>query len=83
MGNDIQETYAPINFNIAHAQAAAAAREIEFASERERDRLIREREAAEFNAVKENMMEESRRLLGTAVEEAKKESESTARSRWG
>lgn len=66
----------------AHPQAAAAAREIEFGAQRERDRLRREREAAEFDAFKENMIEESRRILGTAVEEAKQESESTAQSRW-
>ncbi|CAM9687280.1 unnamed protein product, partial [Ectocarpus sp. 13 AM-2016] len=66
---------------IASQTAAAAAREQEFAAEREKERLMREGDVAEFNAVKQNMVDESRRVLRTAQSTAKQASEAALQSR--
>ncbi|CAM9378673.1 unnamed protein product [Ectocarpus sp. 12 AP-2014] len=67
--------------NIASQTAAAAAREQEFSAEREKERLMREGDVAEFNAVKQNMVDESRRVLSTAQSTAKQASEAALQSR--
>ncbi|CAM9173091.1 unnamed protein product [Ectocarpus fasciculatus] len=66
---------------IASQTAAAAGREHEFAAEREKGRLTREGDVAEFNAVKQNMVEESRRVLSSAKSAAKQASEAAVQSR--
>ncbi|CAM9333204.1 unnamed protein product, partial [Ectocarpus sp. 12 AP-2014] len=66
---------------IASQTAAAAAREQEFAAEREKDQLMREGDVAEFNAVKQNMVDESRRVLSTTQRTAKQASEAALQSR--
>lgn len=43
---------------------------------------MREGDVAEFNAVKQNMVEESRRVLSTTQSAAKQASEAAVQSRW-
>lgn len=62
-------------------KAEAAANEKKITSQLEQERLLHARDAADFGAVKQNLVEESRRSLQTAVGDARQASEATSRSR--
>lgn len=64
------------------AQAEAAAKDLEIAAQREQFLKLREGEIAQFDDIKQNLVEESRRVLGAAVGDAKQVSEAAVQSRW-
>lgn len=64
------------------AQAEAAAKDIEIATQREQFRALREGEVAEFDDIKKNLVDESRRVMGAAVWDAKQAEEAAVQSRW-
>lgn len=64
------------------AQAEAAAKDFEIAAQREQFRRLREGELAEFDDIKTNLVEESRRAMGAAVWDAKKAEEAAVQARW-
>lgn len=63
-------------------QAEAAAKDLEIATQREQFRKLREGEVAEFDDIKKNLVEESRRVMGAAVWDAKQAEEAAVRARW-
>eukprot|EP00903_Cladosiphon_okamuranus_P011418 g10760.t1 len=66
---------------IATQTAEAAAKDVEMTEQREQFRRLREGEMAQFDDIKQNLVEESRRVLGAAMGDAKQASEAAAQSR--
>lgn len=67
---------------VSVGQAEAAAKDLEIATQREQFRRLREGEVAEFDDIKKNLVEESRRVMGAAVWDAKQAEEAAVRARW-